>query len=254
MRKNWLNYITGLIDWQAPSEVISSLRQDLTGGHHSLSYLWHWAHGNRIRRYEPPQIDDTHPPVLLLHGFLGTRGSMSLLEKRLNQDGICAFSFNLGLLNLRDIRASALRIARKVDAILAQVPVRKIDIIGHSMGGLIGLYYVKRLAGHEKVRRLIMIGTPMTGTWSALMGVAILGLMSRGSWQILPRSSFLQELSEGILPPSVEYYTVAAERDWFCPPSATLMPGATRITVPLGHASLVVGEEVYQPLLKILRN
>jgi len=224
-----------------------ALEQDITGGRHALAYLRHLARGNTIRRKKLFQtVDEKHPPVLLLHGFMGTRGSMYILERRLNTDGICVFSFNLGMLNTRDIRQSAFLIHRKIESILAQTPVKKIDIVGHSMGGLIGLYYIKKLGGHEKVRKLVMMGTPMSGTWAALLGVATFGLVSKSSWQILPRSSFLTELSEGPLPPPVDYYTIAAQRDWVCPPGSTFLDGATRLTVPLGHSSLVVSDEVYK--------
>jgi pimeloyl-ACP methyl ester carboxylesterase len=244
--------------WRGPRErevePPGALRQDLTGGRHALAYLRHLARGNTIRRKAFFQnIDEQHPPVLLLHGFLGTRGSMYVLERRLNGDGICVFSFNLGSLNTRDIRQSAFLIHRKIESILAQTPVQKIDIIGHSMGGLIGLYYIKKLGGHEKVRKLVMLGTPTSGTWSALLGVATVGLISKSSWQILPRSRFLDELGRGALPPEVEYHTIAAQRDWVCPPGSTFLPGATRVVVPLGHSSLVVSEEVYRHVIGALR-
>jgi triacylglycerol lipase len=230
------------------------LRQDLVGGRHTLSYLRHLARGNRIRRTAAfANTNDEHPPVLLIHGFFGTRGSMYILERRLIEDGACVFSFNLGTVNTRDIRQSAILIQRKIESILAQAPVTKIDIVGHSMGGLIGLYYVKRLGGHDKVRKLVMMGTPVQGTWSALLGVATMGLVSPSSWQILPRSSFLADLAEGPLPPSVEYYTIVAQRDWVCPPERTFLPGATRLTVPLGHSSLVVSDIVFQHVRRALR-
>jgi triacylglycerol esterase/lipase EstA (alpha/beta hydrolase family) len=232
----------------------SAVSQDIRGTSHALSYLRHLARGNRIRRrafFET--VNDTHPPALLIHGFLGTRGSMYPLERRLTSDGICVFSFNLGTLNTRDIRRSAFLIHRKIEAILAQTPVKRIDIIGHSMGGLIGLYYVKKLGGHEKVRKLVMMGTPLRGTWAALAGIATMGVVSASSWQLLPRSDFLKELSEGPLPPSVEYYTIAAARDWVCPPASTQLDGATGIIVPLGHSSLVVSDEVHDRVLWALR-
>src|SRR5690606_16216706 len=151
-------------------------------------------------------------PVLLLHGFLGTRGSMLPLERRLVAEGLTVFSFNLGALNTRDIRASAFLIHRKIESILSQTSVDRIDIVGHSMGGLIGLYYVKKLGGHARVRRLVMMGTPIKGTWAALAGVVTLGLWSKSSWQLLPRSRLLDELAQGPLPPGGEAPTLSAAR------------------------------------------
>jgi triacylglycerol esterase/lipase EstA (alpha/beta hydrolase family) len=230
------------------------IRQDLVGGQHMLAYVRHLMRGNKIRRDAIIEnIDVENPPVLLVHGFLGTRGSMFMLEHRLQRDGICVFSFNLGSFNTRDIRASAFLIHRKIETVLRQTPVTKVDIVGHSMGGLIGLYYVKKLGGHEKVRKLVMMGTPQRGTWSALAGVATVGLWSASSWQLLPGSKFLDELHQGPLPPEVEYYSITAQRDWVCPPATSQLPGSTGLSVPLGHSSLVVSPEVYKRVIWALR-
>src|SRR5688500_6704835 len=218
----------------------STVGQDVAGGADGLSSLRHLARGTRIRRgasFESLKADA--PPVLIIHGFLGTRGSMYMLERRLVEDGFVVVSFNLGTLNVRDIRRSAFLIHRKIERILAQTPSQRIDIIGHSMGGLIGLYYVKKLGGHARVRKLLMMGTPVRGTWAALAGVMTLGLWSTSSWQLLPRSRFLDELAEGELPQEVEIHTLAAVRDWVCPLPSTRLRGANSVTVPLGHSSLV---------------
>lgn len=229
------------------------LRDDLSGAQHSLAYLRHLLRGNKIdRRAFFEKVDDSRPPVLLLHGYMGTRGSMYILERRLAEDGHCVFSFNLGALNVRDIRSSAFLVHRKVEAILAQTSVKKIDIVGHSMGGLIGLYYVKKLGGHEKVRKLVMMGTPSKGTWVALLGVMAAGLLSQSSWQLLPGSRFLRELHQGPLPESTDVYTIAAERDWVCPPASTPVDGAEPISVPYGHSSLVMSEQVYHHVRLLL--
>jgi hypothetical protein len=232
----------------------SSVAQDFLGGRDGLSYLRHLARGNRIRRLAAlDNLPDGQPPVLLVHGFLGTRGSMYALERRLLEDGFTVFSFNLGTLNSRDIRRSAFLIHRKIESILAQTPIKQVDIVGHSMGGLIGLYYIKKLGGHDRVRRLVMMGTPLKGTWAALAGVACLGLWSTSSWQLLPRSRFLDELAQGTLPPQVEVFSLAAARDWVCPPSCSRLRGATNVTVPLGHSSLVVSDEVFKRVVSMLR-
>lgn len=247
---------------------VDPLRQDLVSSGHTVSYLRHLVRGNEQLRPRTPAESGAleagpRPPVLLIHGFLGTRGSMFVLEQRLISDGFDVISLNLGVVNTRDIRTSALLIHKKVEQIVERLAsqhpshdrraMRRIDIVGHSMGGLIGLYYVKRLGGASMVRRLVQLGTPNHGTWMALLGVATLGLWSSSSWQLLPGSPFLSELQTGPLPNQTEVYSICAERDWVCPPDATQIEGAHTIRVPLGHASLVVSEEVYRKVLWALR-
>lgn len=252
-RSSWL------VRWalEAPQRWLgrrSTIAQDVGGAADGLSYLRHLVRGNRIRRGASfDGVTAESPPILIIHGFLGTRGSMYMLERRLVEDGFVVVSFNLGTLNVRDIRRSAFLIHRKIERILAQTPSQKIDIIGHSMGGLIGLYYIKKLGGHARVRKLIMMGTPVRGTWTALAGVLTLGLWSTSSWQLLPRSRFLDELAQGPIPPGVEVHTIAAVRDWVVPLGTTRMAGAVAATVPLGHSSLVVSEEVYRRVVNTLR-
>jgi pimeloyl-ACP methyl ester carboxylesterase len=242
---------------QSPSRWLgrrSSVGQDLTGTSDGLTYLRGLARGNRVRRNASfDNLDTAAPPVLLIHGFLGTRGSMFLLERRLQVDGFVVVSFNIGTFNTRDIRRSAFLIHRKIERLLAQTPWQKIDIVGHSMGGLIGLYYAKKLGGHTRVRKLIMVGTPLHGTWVALLGVATLGLWSTSSWQLLPRSRFLDELAQGPMPGDVEVHTLGAARDWIVPLERSHQPGIPHVTVPLGHSSLVVAEDVYRRIAAILR-
>jgi hypothetical protein len=55
------------------------------------------------------------------------------------------------------------------------------------------------------------------------------------------------------MPPGVEIYTIAAARDWVVPLPTTRLAGASAATVPLGHSSLVVSEEVYRRVVYTLR-
>ncbi|HRC57973.1 MAG TPA: hypothetical protein PKU97_18735, partial [Kofleriaceae bacterium] len=60
-------------------------------------------------------------------------------------------------------------------------------------------------------------------------------------------------LHQGQVPQGVEIHTIAAARDWVVPLETTRLPGANAMTVPLGHSSLVVSEEVYQRVIAVLR-
>jgi pimeloyl-ACP methyl ester carboxylesterase len=196
-------------------------------------------------------VESSAPPVLLLHGYLATRGSVHLLEERLTRMGHVVMTYRLGSVHLGDIRDSAGYIARKVESLIAQTGVRQVDIVAHSMGGLVALDYLKRLEGHRRVRRLVLLGTPILGTWSALVGIATIPL-GRASLQLLPGSSFLRELARIPMPPGPEVIAVSGDRDWLAPPRTTAMDGVRRLNLPTGHSGLLVDENVAHTISDIL--
>jgi triacylglycerol lipase len=228
---------------------------------HAAVYLRQLLRGNRAAREPmaaPPPVSPrapaapAAPPVLLIHGYLATRGSLHLLERHLGQRGHVVMSYKLGPINLGDIRDSAGLIARKVESIVAQTGVTQVDVVGHSMGGLVGLYYLKRLGGRHRVRRLVLLGTPARGTWSALFGLftAPLGL---ASLQLLPGSPFLRDLAETPLPDGVQVTSIGAERDWLAPLGSTILQGVQHIAVATGHSGLLVEEVVADVIDGVLR-
>jgi pimeloyl-ACP methyl ester carboxylesterase len=224
-------------------------------------YLRQLLRGNRGERAyahsaAEPAPDDRPadaPPVLLIHGYFATRGSLHLLERHLTERGHIVMSYPMGLVfNLGDIRNSAGLIARKVESIVAQTGVPRVDIVGHSMGGLVGLYYLKRLGGRHRVRRLILMGTPAQGTWSALLGLFTAPL-GRASLQLLPGSPFLRELAECPLPAGVDVISIGALRDWLAPVASTVLEGVRHISIPTGHSGLLVDAEVADVVAELLR-
>ena len=213
----------------------------MTDSGHSAIYLRQLIRGNRAPHAQaaPVPADAARPPVLLIHGYLATRGSLHLLERHLAERGHIVISYPLGFpVNLGDIRDSAGLIARKVESIVAQTGVTEIDVVAHSLGGLVGLYYLKRLGGRHRVRRLIMLGTPAQGTWSALLG--------------LVTAPFLRELGEVPLPKGVDVISIGAMRDWMAPLSTTVLDGVRHIALPTGHSGLLVDGEVARVVADLL--
>jgi pimeloyl-ACP methyl ester carboxylesterase len=223
---------------------------------HAAVYLRQLFRGNRAPRpqHVPPTTGaqgDGQPPVLLIHGYLATRGSLHLLERQLVDRGHIVISYPLGTVNWGDIRDSAGLIARKVESIVAQTGLARIDVVGHSLGGLVGLYYLKRLGGRYRVRRLIMLGTPTHGTWSALFGL-VTAPLGMASLQLLPGSPFLRELTEMPLPPGAEVISIGAIRDWLAPLSTTILDGVRHIKLPTDHSGLLVDAEVAEVVAGLL--
>jgi len=111
-----------------------------------------------------PTEGRAHPPVLLLHGFVDNRSAFTLLRRSLLRHGWTrVVALNHSPLTC-DIRTAAELLGRHVEEICAESGHRRVDIVGHSLGGLIARYYVQRLGGDARVRTLVTLGTPHSGT------------------------------------------------------------------------------------------
>ncbi|MGW4050069.1 esterase/lipase family protein [Streptomyces sp. NPDC004779] len=103
-------------------------------------------------------------PVVLLHGFVDNRSVFLLLRRTLARHGRTHVeSFDYSPLTC-DLRTAAEALGRRIDAIRERTGRSEVDLVGHSLGGLIARYYVQRLDGDARVRTLVMLGTPHAGT------------------------------------------------------------------------------------------
>ncbi|MFD3536529.1 esterase/lipase family protein [Streptomyces sp. NPDC058664] len=112
----------------------------------------------------PATVVPGRRPVLLLHGFVDNRSVFVLLRRALARHGRDRVeSLNYSPLTC-DLRAAAEQLGRRVEEIRARTGHAEVDIVGHSLGGLIARYYVQRLGGDSRVRTLVTLGTPHEGT------------------------------------------------------------------------------------------
>jgi pimeloyl-ACP methyl ester carboxylesterase len=220
---------------------------------HGYDYARHLVQGNAVRNDMAWTRTDA-PPVILVHGFLGTRGTMLPLTRRFQADGRVVFSYAYGTFNLGSIRGSAEDLATQLRTICEKLDIPHVDMVGFSMGGLIGLHAVKFLQGHRYVRRLVMMGSPLRGTWVGLAGVATVGAISPSVWQVLPGSPFLEDLLAAPVPPGVALRQIHAASDAFCPPPGPIPGVAARDYVMMagGHSSLVVAPHFYEACREFL--
>jgi triacylglycerol esterase/lipase EstA (alpha/beta hydrolase family) len=116
-----------------------------------------------------------HPfPVVLVHGTTENEGSNWVtLAPLLFDNGYCVYAFNYGETQLSfgdhvdglgDIPTSAQQLSTFVNQVLAQTGAAKVDIVGHSQGGMMPNYYVKFLGGASKVHTLIGLAPSNHGT------------------------------------------------------------------------------------------
>jgi pimeloyl-ACP methyl ester carboxylesterase len=192
------------------------------------------------------------PPVLLVHGLFAPRATMLPFQWALKRAGLEAYTVRLPILNMAAVEGSSRLVAARVDEILDRSGHERLDIVGMSLGGLIGLHYLMELGGAARVRRMITLGTPVAGTWSAL---AALG--SPAARQCLPGSDFLERLDAKGLPETVEVIAVYGSFDPVAPKARCIIPGVRNIEIktlpqPLAHQSLIASPAAVKTLIGLL--
>jgi triacylglycerol lipase len=127
-------------------------------------------------------------PVILIHGIDDTVRLFRRMQPFLERRGFSVHSFNL---TPNDGKASLSLLARQVESYVRERlrTGEPFDLVGFSMGGMIARYYVQRLGGLARVRRLITIAAPHRGTWTAYLR------NNPGARDMRPGSPFLKDLN-----------------------------------------------------------
>ena len=215
---------------------------------------------NRVEKLT--NFADCPRPVLLLHGWLSARRTFDVLERRLRRDGYGVFSLDLGGLRGssigRGIDDLADLVRAKVERIYARNPgLGPLAIVGHSKGGLIAAYYVKKLGGWRRTRAVVTLGTPYRGTPLGWLGLPIAPVV-RSLAQMAPGSPFLARLHDGPWPAQVRLSSLWSRRDGASPyPTGVVdthgLPQIANVEVDADHRGLLTRKKVYQRLLEELR-
>jgi triacylglycerol esterase/lipase EstA (alpha/beta hydrolase family) len=127
-----------------------------------------------------------HPrPVVLVHGtFADMSDSWQALSPLLFDSGYCVFALNygssngsgeLGVYGTGSIPQAAEELSSFVDRVLAATKAKKVDLVGHSQGGMMPRYYLRFLGGAAKVHSLV-------GLASSNHGTTVNGLFTLGSF------------------------------------------------------------------------
>ena len=97
--------------------------------------------------------------MILVHGTLANMNdNWQAASPILANHGYCVFAFNYGgsppgapIQGTGDIAASAQQLAAFVSQVLAATGAAKVDLVGHSQGGMMPRYYIDDLGGAARV-------------------------------------------------------------------------------------------------------
>jgi hypothetical protein len=119
------------------------------------------------------QLTAAHPdPVILVNGtFANMDDNWQAASPLLADNGFCVYAFNYGgtsstspIQGVGEIAASAAQLATFVVAVLAATGASKVDLVGHSQGGMMPRYYINFLGGAGKVNDFVALAPSNYGT------------------------------------------------------------------------------------------
>jgi triacylglycerol esterase/lipase EstA (alpha/beta hydrolase family) len=152
-----------------------------------------------------------HPyPVVLVHGTFENQAMWALDSPQIKAAGYCVFSLDYGNNATGDIPTSAGVLGDFIDQVLAETGAKKVDIVGHSQGGMMPRYWMEFDGGVSKVDDLIGIAPSNHGTTNPLAVPA--GSFCPACAQQAAGSAFIKKLNAGGDTQPGPSYTVISTR------------------------------------------
>jgi pimeloyl-ACP methyl ester carboxylesterase len=109
-------------------------------------------------------------PIILLHGYAMNRANFLPLAYRLAREGLGPI-FGFEYWTLGRVAAGARQLGWFVDEVRHATGAAEVDLVGHSMGGVVARYYVTLAGGDGIVKHLITLGSPHAGTDVSSLGI-----------------------------------------------------------------------------------
>lgn len=199
---------------------------------------------NRRRLY-PDRV-----PVVLLPGYLENRLTLWLLKFRLERILAVPVRALKPVRYFTGLETLALDYRRQIEAWMQELGTREVDIVGHSMGGLLGRYLAESGQLTDRIRTVVTIAAPHLGSALAAVG------LSRSLRQMRRGSAFLEKLNSGTAPGAVRMVGISSTHDnLILPWNCALSPRGDNFIIRYrGHLTLIMSREVVRLIARELRS
>lgn len=175
--------------------------------------------------------------IVLVHGYLANRSTLLPLALYLRWRGcrqILAFNYQ----SSEGIERGALELR---DYLRHHVRGGRIDLVCHSLGGLVARVYLQELGGARRVDRCVTLGTPHLGTYNSYW------IPSRVCTELRPDSALLARLSSSAsAADSIRFLSVVAGSDSLVIPRVFARHQHDVHVPDLGHLGLLFSPRVFR--------
>jgi triacylglycerol lipase len=178
----------------------------------------------------PPQ--DRPGPVLLVPGYGGQTGALSVLAARIRATGRQATVVRLPGNGTGDLNADASVLNGAVTRAL-DGGAPSVDVIGYSAGGVVVLLWARHDDGPGKARRVITLGSPYHGAGIAAGAEGFVpGACPQACQQLVPGSRLLAGLTATPVPRRPRWMSLWTTDDQVVtPPGSARLAGAINVPV-----------------------
>jgi pimeloyl-ACP methyl ester carboxylesterase len=182
-------------------------------------------------------------PIVVVHGYTQNRVDFLRIARGLARAGLGpVYGFNYPW--FASVHANARRLARFCDAVRRETGKDRVDLVAHSLGGLVAMEYLHD-AGPGRVRRLVTIASPHAGiAWRG-------PIVGRGAAQMRRGSTFFVERASRAVP--VPCLSIYSSHDNVVHPPATSMLGQRgardHAVEHVGHLSILFDPEVVRAVV-----
>ncbi len=202
------------------------------------------------RFWEPKEILETKPLLILVHGLYHNPSAWLIFRNRLHKAGFK----NIFIMHYRSFFTSFEDTIKKFEKFVAEarqeVPDQPVFLIGHSLGGLLSRVYAERAQGCAIPAAVITLGSPHQGSKLAAFGLGKLAS------SLLYRGPLFAEIESGhaTLPcTGIAFYSPVD--NMVLPSEALRVPYQGwdyRETVPVSHTSMLYSKSIAQKVIEIL--
>ncbi len=180
-------------------------------------------------------------PVLLVHGFCGTKSSWSFVTRSLTARGLTVDAMTYRPRGT-SVEQLADRLVVEVDRILSQTGAEKVHLVGHSLGGVVIAQAIASGRLDGLVDTVVTLGAPFGGSpWAKLLPFGdIVRALREGS-------PLLRRLASAPVPDGVRWLAFTATFDIIVP-GVRSVPTDTRVETvtvgDVGHLGLLLSRQV----------
>lgn len=196
----------------------------------------------------PKPLDPSRPQVVLVHGIWDTAAKFDKMSAALMDAGWQPQAISLTPNDASvTLERSAGQLRKFIEERLG--PDLQFSMVAFSMGGLVARYYLQRLDGLRRLKRLVTISTPHHGTWTAHFDAL------PGAVEMRPDSLFLEDLNSDIMMLSAfPVTTIWSPQDiGIQPPDSSRLPLGSNVIIPNGrHAAMLTDDRVIHAVLAAL--